>query len=395
MSVATITGMLGALAVSIYAQGRPGIDRPIRVGTFIGTGTGQYWNESARPGNAALGVMLAQPDSAGLGPDLIVPPKGFSFTKFGVTDLNGSPDSGQTEAFIKALDTLDVVYIGCFTGLGSIISKGTDRAKLLDFMTTKAYVGVNRVTDTRASWEDLDSIHGVQFHSHSTTRNAMLRRDSVAENDPDWKFLNLSLFQNGLDTTFKDFWFSWIGSGETIRAGNSLGSMMITVRILESTYEGGTSQAKAMGEDHPMSWGRRMREGGRVFYTAVGHLPANYLGGPENPRFLRRQIYNAILWTAKYDSLSRTVTSIPKPGTVGKASAQYRVEALGSALKVSWLSRGGHTLELMGIDGRRVARREGRGAVGTEYLFENLRPGVYALLVASRNGGSTRLIVVP
>jgi trehalose utilization protein len=338
--------------------------------------------------------MLANPDTAGLGPDLIVPPKGFSFTKFGVTCENCAPTAAQTEAFIRALDTLDVAYIGCFSNLGGIIT-GTQRDKLLSFMSTKAYIGVNRVADTQGAWPALDSIQGVRMENHpSADRNATLRRDSVAQNDPDWKYLNQSLFQNGLDTAFIEMWFSWTRSGELIRAGNSLGSMIITVKILEETYQGGMGGAKAMG-DHPMSWGRRMAGGGRVFYTAVGHRVNNYLGGPKNPRFLRRQLYNAILWTAKYDSLAQPSGVFSRRRAEGDASSSYRLEALPSMLKLTWLTGGPHTLELRGIDGRRVVRREGSGPIGAGYVFENLRPGVYALAVASGHGHTTRLVAVP
>jgi hypothetical protein len=73
----------------------------------------------------------------------------------------------------------------------------------------------------------------------TSARNAILRRDSVAENDPGWKYPNQGLFQNGIDTTLRGQWFTWTREGSLIRAGNSLGSMIITVRILDESYEGG------------------------------------------------------------------------------------------------------------------------------------------------------------
>jgi hypothetical protein len=127
----------------------------------------------------------------------------------------------------------------------------------------------------------------------------------------------------------------------------------------------------------------------------VGHRISNYLGGPKNPRFLRRQLYNAFLWTAKYDSLSPPVGAIARGRTEGEAFAQYRIEALPSLLKVTWFAKGSPALELLGIDGRRVERREAKGAKGTGYVFENLRPGVYVLAIASGQYCATRLIAVP
>lgn len=67
----------------------------------------------------------------------------------------------------KPKDTLDVVvYIGSFTELGIVISTSMQRDKLEKFMTTKSYVGVNRVTDTFAAWTILDSIHGARIAGH-------------------------------------------------------------------------------------------------------------------------------------------------------------------------------------------------------------------------------------
>jgi hypothetical protein len=103
----------------------------------------------------------------------------------------------------------------------------------------------------------------------------------------------------------------------------------------------------------------------RVFYTGVGHRTENFLGGPGRPRFPRRQLYNAFLWKAKYDSLSQAALGIPRQRPADAAATEYRVEALPSALKVTLLQGGNHALELMGIDGRRVARREGRGTAGS------------------------------
>jgi hypothetical protein len=396
MSAATVAGMIGAFAVATFAQGRPGIDRPIRIGSFMGTGPNQYWSENIYPASSALSLMLANPDSAGLGPDLIVPPKGFSFTAFGSVRGGGiTPTAAQTETFLNALDTLDVAYIANFAKLGSVISTGPQRDKLRTFMMAKGFISVNWSSDNFGSWPALDSIQGARMSSHPPNdRNATLRRDSVAENDPDWKYLNRSLFLNGLDTTFMDLWFSWDLSGQLIRAGNPLGSMIITVKILEETYAGGMGGATAMG-DHPMSWGRRMVDGGRVFFTGVGHRITNFTGGPENPRFLRRQLYNAFLWTAKYDSLSPPIGIIARSGAMDQVTAYSRVEALPSLLKVTLLTDGNHALELHGIDGRRVARREGVGPIGTGYVFGNLRPGVYALAIASRQGRTTRLVAVP
>jgi type 1 glutamine amidotransferase len=51
----------------------------------------------------------------------------------------------------------------------------------------------------------------------------------------------------------------------------------VLVSIDESTYEGGT-----MGKDHPMTWTHTF-EGGRVWYTALGHTESSFA----EPEFLK------------------------------------------------------------------------------------------------------------
>ena len=55
----------------------------------------------------------------------------------------------------------------------------------------------------------------------------------------------------------------------------------------ESTYAGGT-----MGARHPIAWCRRF-DGGRSWYTALGHTEASYA----EPRF-RAHLLGGIRWAA-------------------------------------------------------------------------------------------------
>jgi type 1 glutamine amidotransferase len=50
-----------------------------------------------------------------------------------------------------------------------------------------------------------------------------------------------------------------------------------------------------MGDDHPLSWYQEF-DGGRVYFTALGHFDEAY-----SDEWFVNQIYRAILWTAKRD----------------------------------------------------------------------------------------------
>jgi len=66
----------------------------------------------------------------------------------------------------------------------------------------------------------------------------------------------------------------------------------VLLSIDESSYKGGHK----MG-DHPMAWEHEY-DGGRAFYTALGHLPATY-GDP----VFRHHLYGGIYWAATGNGL--------------------------------------------------------------------------------------------
>lgn len=68
----------------------------------------------------------------------------------------------------------------------------------------------------------------------------------------------------------------------------SVGDIHVLYSVDESTYEGGKH-----GQDHPISWCQEF-EGGRSFYTALGHFDEAY----SDEAFLG-QLLNAIGWTSR------------------------------------------------------------------------------------------------
>jgi hypothetical protein len=387
-----IVAVLG-LTASVYAQGVPGKDRPIRVGQYKGTGQGRYWHTNIHTSGTQLAAILASPKTTGLGDtaNLVVPTAGFTFTEFGLPTGTGTPTTAQRDAFVAALDTLDVVIISCFVDIGNSISLGAPRTALMAHIQSKGYIAAHATTDSYGTWPGLDSIHAARFQNHpNSDRNGRLRLDSLdlSYNDADstWKFLNRSL----ADTTFLEEWFSFQTNGNVIR---SYPGVKVTVNIDETSYNGGLGGARAMGADHPMSWYRYLPTGGRFFYTAVGHR-ANIWQGGAQPRFLRRQLYNAILWTSGYDTVANVVSvQAPRGGSSMNSSEFSRLSVSPGALSVTLIPGGSHSVELMTVDGKRVAFQSGEGREKA-YNFTGLRPGVYAVAVATAQGRSNRLVTI-
>lgn len=89
----------------------------------------------------------------------------------------------------------------------------------------------------------------------------------------------------GMEFQWHDEWYNFKTNP---RAQDGL-HVLLTVR--ETSYEGGH-----LGADHPIAWCHEF-EGGRVFYTALGHFDQAY-----HDLSFMGQMINAIIWAARLSS---------------------------------------------------------------------------------------------
>jgi hypothetical protein len=393
---------VAAGVTSAYAQGKPGVDRPIRVGQFKGTGTGgSYWHDNIHQSSILLNTILTAPTTSNLGDDLVLPTHNppFTFATFGVVTTGEkapatgkTPTVAETNAFIAALDTLDVAIISCMVNFETIFTTAAQRQALLSFSRRKGYFAVHATTDTDAGWTQGDSLHGTAFRGHPTgDRMGTVRVDSVFQADTSWKFLNRGLFSGGtLDTAFTEEWFFFTTSGSSIR---SQANLKPTIKLMEASLANGFAPQTAMG-DHPHAWYRTSPDsGGRSFYTAVGHRPNLWNTNTGAPRFFRRQLYNSILWLAKYDSSAVVSVNYKTSKAPGGAFNYAKLSVKPSELSVTVTQNGMHAVELVSMNGQRIGSRRGNGE-GKSYTFGSLNPGVYSVLVYTPQGRSDRLVTI-
>jgi type 1 glutamine amidotransferase len=115
------------------------------------------------------------------------------------------------------------------------------------------FVGVHAATDTEYDWPWYGNLVGAYFKSHPSVQQTA----TLHIVDPNF------IATKGLPAEWSrlDEWynFKWIEEG-----------LHILITIDEKTYNGG-----ANGDNHPMSWYHEF-EGGRSFYTALGHTDASY-----------------------------------------------------------------------------------------------------------------------
>lgn len=374
---------------------------PVRVGILKGTSTSRYWHASIHPGADALASMLANPSAAYLN-NPVIPAQGFSVRLFGPdsTQCSGSgcgPTAEQKNTFIKALDSLDVVIVLNFIDLGQTFSSEIDRARLVDFWSTKGVVSLHQSNDN-VTWSDWWNISATRMiSSPPPLMEATLRLDDVngAGQEPDWKFLNRGLPDSA---RFREEWLTFSQSGEKVRAGGYSSELVlagnyppvvVTTNLDETTYGQPLAPNYTMGGDHPVSWYRKFNTGGRFFYTALGHNTSTF----DSVYFFRRQVYNAVLWAANVDS--NGVVSIHGHATEKTLNAPHaaRIASRSGVITVSVPHDGLHSVGISGVDGRRMVVR--RGLSRGDHVFTSLRAGVHVVTVTTPQGRYVQRIMVP
>lgn len=114
------------------------------------------------------------------------------------------------------------------------------------------YMGVHAATDTEFDWPWYGQLVGAYFDNHPNIQEASM--DIVDQDHP-------STMPLPLRWTRTDEWYNFRDMNPAI---NSL------INLDESTYNGGEE-----GAIHPIAWFHEF-DGGRSFYTAMGHTEASY-----------------------------------------------------------------------------------------------------------------------
>lgn len=123
------------------------------------------------------------------------------------------------------------------------------------------FMGIHSATDCEYDWPWYGNLVGAYFSAHPKQQMAVLKVVDAS---------NIST--KHLPTEWKRFdeWynFKWMAP-----------DLNILIKIDETSYDAGP---KKMGENHPMAWYHKY-DGGRSFYTALGHTDESY----QDPLFLK------------------------------------------------------------------------------------------------------------
>lgn len=141
------------------------------------------------------------------------------------------------------------------------------------------YVGIHSAADTEHDWPWYTKMVGHMFRTHPAIQTATVK---VERSD----FPGMERFPARF--LFTEEWYEFDASRSR--------DLRYLLSVDESTYE--PTSRRSNGRDlsadsfHPISWYHRY-DGGRAFYTALGHLPATY----SDAQFMHH-VYGGIYWAA-------------------------------------------------------------------------------------------------
>jgi type 1 glutamine amidotransferase len=154
----------------------------------------------------------------------------------------------------------------------------------------KGFVGIHAASDTEYDWVWYTKLVGRMFYIHPAQQTAKLRII-------DHNFPGLEHFPDTL--LFTDEWYEF---GEEkvndlnylIAVDEDSFDVKVTWRDRDKDINGNTIDrvGNGMGGFHPISWYHNY-DGGRSFYTALGHIPEVY-----SDRHFLDHLYGGIYWAA-------------------------------------------------------------------------------------------------
>lgn len=182
---------------------------------------------------------------------------------------------GFTDAYLKQFQA--VVFLNT---TGDIFDASQQQVMERFIQSGKGFVGIHSAADTEYDWPWYNKLVGRMFVIHPQVQTAKMKIL-----DP--KFPGLQGFET--DKLWTEEWYEY-GPEKTTGLNYVLG-------VDESSYSpkvnwGGRGKGEGMGKLHPISWYHEF-DGGRAFYTGLGHLPTNFL----EPAFLNH-LYAGIFWAA-------------------------------------------------------------------------------------------------
>lgn len=164
------------------------------------------------------------------------------------------------------------------------------------------FVGIHAATDTEYDWPWYGDLVGAYFESHPNDPN--VREGIIQVKDQE----HIACQHLPAEWKREDEWYNF----KDIRS-----HINILLNLDEASYEGGTN-----GENHPAAWYHEF-DGGRSFYTALGHTPETF----SDPLFIEH------LWGGMQYALGQKKPVDYNQSTVAPEENRFQKVVLGDHLE--------------------------------------------------------------
>jgi uncharacterized protein len=190
-------------------------------------------------------------------------------------DVNVWEDpNGFTDKYVQQFQV--IIFVST---TGDIFDSVQQKVMERFIQSGRGYVGMHSASDTEYGWDWYTKLVGRMFHIHPAIQTAKLRVI-------DSKFPGMQGFVGS--KLWTDEWYEF--GPEKVK------DLKYILTVDESSYEPkvqwGEKKGVGMGKMHPVSWYHEF-DGGRSFYTALGHLASIY----SDADYLNH-LYAGIFWAA-------------------------------------------------------------------------------------------------
>jgi len=181
---------------------------------------------------------------------------------------------GFTDKFLEQFRV--VIFLNT---TGDILDSAQQKVMERFIQSGKGFAGIHSASDTEYDWDWYTRLVGRMFFIHPVIQTA---RVTIVDS----AFSGLQGFAG--NKLWTDEWYEF--------GPEKVNDLRYVLAVDESSYnplvQWGAKKGAGMGKFHPVAWYHNY-DGGRAFYTALGHLPAIY----SDPVFLDH-VYAGIYWAA-------------------------------------------------------------------------------------------------
>ena len=165
---------------------------------------------------------------------------------------NFKVDATEDSVFLTDANLKNYNTIIFLSTTGTVLGKDQELALQNFIHNGGGFVGIHAATDCEYEWPWYDKMIGANFLSHPQQQEAKL------------------IIVDPTNISTKHLPATWVRKDEWYNFKNMNPDVKVLIKIDETSYTGGKN-----GDNHPMAW-YHSYEGGKIFYTELGHTKESY-----------------------------------------------------------------------------------------------------------------------